>query len=115
MFLLAIETDLSRDQDDELTAQFYKVAPYWKSPDEGSSTTLVAALDPALNGELLPSTHFRNLSHVQLTLLAAEVGGLYLSDCQFAEPFAHARDPVAADRLWKLSEELVGEKFSLES
>ncbi|KAK4034949.1 short-chain dehydrogenase [Parachaetomium inaequale] len=88
-----IETDLSRDQDDELTAQFYKVAPYWKSPDEGSSTTLVAALDPALN----------------------EVGGLYLSDCQFAEPFAHASDPVAADRLWKLSEELVGEKFSLES
>ncbi len=45
-----IITDLSRDQDDELTAQFYKVAKYWKSPDEGSSTTLVAALDPALNG-----------------------------------------------------------------
>jgi NAD(P)-dependent dehydrogenase (short-subunit alcohol dehydrogenase family) len=48
---LAIETDLSRDQDDELTAQFYKVAPYWKTVDEGSSTTLVAALDPALNGK----------------------------------------------------------------
>jgi NAD(P)-dependent dehydrogenase (short-subunit alcohol dehydrogenase family) len=48
---LAIETDLSRDQDDELTAQFYKVAPYWKTPDEGSSTTLVAAFDPALNGK----------------------------------------------------------------
>lgn len=50
MLSLAIETDLSRDQDDELTAQFYKVAPYWKTPDEGSSTTLIAALDPALNG-----------------------------------------------------------------
>jgi len=55
----AIETDLSRDQDDELTAQFYKVAPYWKTPDEGSSTTLVAALDPALNGELMASTTSR--------------------------------------------------------
>ncbi len=53
--IAAIETDLSRDQDDELTAQFYKVAPYWKTPDEGSSTTLVAALDPALNGELASS------------------------------------------------------------
>ncbi|KAK4234089.1 hypothetical protein C8A03DRAFT_47497 [Achaetomium macrosporum] len=88
-----IETDLSRDQDEELTAQFYKVAPYWKTPDEGTSTTLVAALDPALN----------------------EIKGVYLSDCQIAEPFAHANDPVAADRLWKLSEELVGEKFALEA
>jgi hypothetical protein len=43
-----------------------------------------------------------------------EVKGVYLSDCQLAEPFPHASDPVAADRLWKLSEELVGEKFSLE-
>ncbi|GAB1318319.1 Short-chain dehydrogenase/reductase-like protein [Madurella fahalii] len=87
-----IETDLSRDQDAELTAQFYKVAPYWKTPDEGTSTTLVAALDPALN----------------------DVKGLYLSDCQFKEPFGHAKDPFAAERLWKLSEELVGEKFSLD-
>ncbi|KAK4096127.1 NAD(P)-binding protein [Parathielavia hyrcaniae] len=87
-----IETDLSRDQDAELSAQFYKVAPYWKTPDEGSSTTLVAALDPALN----------------------DVKGLYLSDCQFAEPFPHASDAVSAGRLWKLSEELVGEKFSLD-
>ncbi|KAL2022172.1 hypothetical protein VTK56DRAFT_6001 [Thermocarpiscus australiensis] len=89
----SIETDLGRDQDAELTAQFYKVAPYWKTLDEGSSTTLVAALDPALN----------------------EAKGLYLTDCQITEPSPHAKDPVAADRLWKLSEELVGEKFSLEA
>ncbi|KAK3933584.1 hypothetical protein QBC46DRAFT_275482, partial [Diplogelasinospora grovesii] len=64
-----------------------------KTVDEGCSTTLVAALDPALN----------------------EVKGLYLSDCQFTDPYAHANDPVAAERLWKLSEELVGEKFTLEA
>ncbi|KAK4652510.1 hypothetical protein QC762_502530 [Podospora pseudocomata] len=87
----SILTDLSRDQDEELAAQFYKVAPYWKSPDEGSSTTLVAALDPALN----------------------DTKGLYLVDCQFTEPHHHAKDPVAAERLWRLSEELVGEKFAL--
>ncbi|KAK0724459.1 hypothetical protein B0H67DRAFT_641000 [Lasiosphaeris hirsuta] len=88
-----IETDLSRNQDDELTAQFYKVAKFWKTADQGSSTTLVAAVDPALN----------------------EIKGLYLSDCQIAEPFPHASDPTAADRLWKLSEELVGEQFDLEA
>jgi hypothetical protein len=52
--------------------------------------------------------------NIQLTLRPIDAKGLYLSDCKFAEPFAHASDPVAADRLWKLSEELVGEKFSLE-
>ncbi|KAK4222383.1 hypothetical protein QBC38DRAFT_490002 [Podospora fimiseda] len=89
----SIETDLSRDQDDELSHQFYSVAKYWKTPDEGSSTTLVAALDPALN----------------------ETKGLYLVDCQIAEAYYHATDPVAADRLWKLSEELVGDKFELKA
>ncbi|KAK3385649.1 hypothetical protein B0H63DRAFT_186211 [Podospora didyma] len=87
-----IETGLSRNQDEEVSAQFYKVAMYWKSLDEGSSTTLVAALDPALN----------------------EIKGLYIADCQIADPYPHAKDPVAADKLWKLSEELVGETFPLE-
>ncbi|AEO58418.1 hypothetical protein MYCTH_2305728 [Thermothelomyces thermophilus ATCC 42464] len=87
----SIVTELSREQDDELNAEFHKLIKYWKTPDEGSSTTLVAALDPALN----------------------EVKGFYLSDCQYTEPSAHAKDAAAADRLWKLSEELVGEKFSI--
>lgn len=46
---------------------------------------------------------------------SVEVKGLYLSDCQITEPTPHASDPVAADRLWKLSEELVGQKFPLEA
>ncbi|KAK1760254.1 hypothetical protein QBC47DRAFT_290421 [Echria macrotheca] len=89
----SIETELSRNQDEELNAQFLKVAPYWKTLDEGCSTTLVAALDPALN----------------------EPKGLYLDNCQFKDPYPHASDPVAAERLWKLSEELVGQKFDLEA
>lgn len=89
----SIETDLSRDQDEELASQFYKVAAYWKSPDEGSSTTLVAALDPVLN----------------------ESKALYLVDCQIAEAYPHAKDPLAAERLWKLSEEMVGQTFSLQA
>jgi hypothetical protein len=54
MYLPAIQTDLIRHQADELAAQIaaqiYKTTTHWKSHDEGSSTTLVAALDPALDG-----------------------------------------------------------------
>ncbi|KAL2260850.1 hypothetical protein VTK26DRAFT_5032 [Humicola hyalothermophila] len=89
----SIETDLSRDQDAELSAQFSKIVSYWKTPDEGTSTTLVAALDPALN----------------------DIKGLYLSDCQFKDPFDHAKDSVAAEKLWKLSERLVNQEFPLTS
>ena len=49
-----------------------------------------------------------------------EHGGLYLEDCHIAEPAtpgadggveSYAVDEAAADRLWKLSEELVGQAF----
>lgn len=36
-----------------------------------------------------------------------------MADCQRAEAAVHATDPVAAERLWELSEKLVGQKFSL--
>ena len=34
-----------------MAKEFRSVALYWKSENEGSSTTLVAALDPALTGK----------------------------------------------------------------
>jgi len=52
------------------------------------------------------------IKHRRLTL-CTDIKGLYLSDCQFAEPAAHATDTIAAERLWKLSEQLVGEEFIL--
>ncbi|EAA30420.1 NAD(P)-binding protein [Neurospora crassa] len=87
-----IETELGRDQDPEVKQEFHKIEAYWKSLDEGCATTMVAALDPALD----------------------ETKGLYLVDCQISDPHPHAQDEVAAERLWKLSEEIVGEKFTLE-
>ncbi|KAK7958000.1 Short-chain dehydrogenase/reductase SDR [Apiospora saccharicola] len=85
----SMDTHLGRDHDPEMAEAISKTATYWKSLDEGSATTLVAALDPALNDSNEP----------------------YLSDCQFAEPAAWAKDAEAAEKLWKLSEELIGEKF----
>lgn len=58
----------------------------WINQDQGTATILVGALDPKL----------ALVGHDQA----------YLSDCQVAEPAAHARSPDMAERLWTLSEEL---------
>lgn len=65
-----------------------------KTLEQGSSTTLVAALDPKLD---------------------KPGNGYFLTDCQVgtappAPPYA--TDEAEADKLWQLSEELVGEKFA---
>lgn len=46
-----MDTHLGRDHDPEMAEAISKTATYWKTLDEGSATTLVAALDPALNGK----------------------------------------------------------------
>lgn len=58
----------------------------WITPDQGTATILVAALDPALDG-----THIENI---------------YLDACQFKQAASHARDERLARRLWELSERL---------
>jgi NAD(P)-dependent dehydrogenase (short-subunit alcohol dehydrogenase family) len=64
-----------------------------KTQSQGSATTLVAALDPAIE----------------------ERSGAYLVDCKVdhEDPWAeYAKGQENAERLWGLSEELVGEKFA---
>ncbi|KAI4728931.1 NAD(P)-binding protein [Aureobasidium sp. EXF-10728] len=82
----AIQTDLSRSLSPQDAAFLEKIVDgKWITLDQGTSTILVAALDPAL-------------SNPQKSM--------YLSDCQFtdAEPYAHDLD--IANRLWTLSEKL---------
>lgn len=89
-----IQTNLFRHMDKTHTSELVaraKVSGFaFKNLEQGSSTTLVAALDP-------------NLSSTE---------GVYLADCQIAEAAAWAHNPDYADRLWNLSEELVKEHFS---
>lgn len=78
----------------------------WKTPSQGAATSLVAAFDPKLK----------------------EVNGTYLVDCQiapvketgpspgksmaeltFVAPYS--LDPIRAERLWHMTEDIVGEKF----
>ena len=50
--ILGVTSELGRDHDEETAAAIEQTSAYWKTPDEGSSTTLVAALDPKLNGKV---------------------------------------------------------------
>lgn len=91
-----IKTELGRNNTDELKEQIKMMVEtgviVWKTLGAGASTSLVAATDPKLG----PCEE------------------AYLADCQLSEK-AHprAKDPKEAEKLWKYSEELVGQKFEL--
>ena len=95
----SIPTELQRNSDKKMLDEARKRAAQEsflvvKTLDQGSSTTLAAALDPSLkNGP------------------AADGKGVYMDNCQIADPAPWASDPAAAARLWTLSEKLVGQTF----
>ncbi|KAI1162735.1 hypothetical protein F5B18DRAFT_622699 [Nemania serpens] len=64
--------------------------PRFKTYEQIGATPLTAALDPAI---------------------AAQAPG-YLMNNHIAEPADHAKDPALAGKLWELSENLVGQKFT---
>ncbi|KAJ9610813.1 hypothetical protein H2200_005590 [Cladophialophora chaetospira] len=62
-----------------------------KSMAQGIATTLVAALDPRIEGQ----------------------SGWYMADCQPQRTYEYAESLEGAEKLWRLSEQLVGEKFDI--
>ncbi|RYP43702.1 hypothetical protein DL768_009763 [Monosporascus sp. mg162] len=88
----SVTTHLGRQHDEETANAISKVSDYWMTVDEGAATSLVAALDPKLS----------------------DCRGLYMSNCQFSDAADFAKDYEIATRLWHLSEELIGEKFTIE-
>jgi NAD(P)-dependent dehydrogenase (short-subunit alcohol dehydrogenase family) len=70
-----------------------------KTIPQGAATSVWGAVSPELDGK----------------------GGLFLTDCQIAPPgtgdrvgyMPYAVDPANAERLWSLSEQMVGERFDL--
>ncbi|KAH7309651.1 putative short-chain dehydrogenase [Stachybotrys elegans] len=71
---------------------------HFKTQGAGASTNLVAALDPQLSGYEQKEN--------------AENYGAYLADCQICEAARpEAISSEQAEKLWKLSEELVHQKF----
>jgi NAD(P)-dependent dehydrogenase (short-subunit alcohol dehydrogenase family) len=97
----AIRTPLQRHLTDEEMREYgwidergEVIAPYFKTPEQGAATQTWAATSPGLKG----------------------MGGLYLADCDVTEVSAdrddavrpYAIDPVAAERLWRLSAAMTG-------
>jgi NAD(P)-dependent dehydrogenase (short-subunit alcohol dehydrogenase family) len=94
-----ILTELGRHSDpatmEAALDRYRSMGMVFKTLAAGAATTLVAALDP----KLPPADK--------------DGKGVYMEDCQIAETKSWATDPVAAEKLWSVSEELVGEKFPL--
>ncbi|KAI5461789.1 hypothetical protein BGZ63DRAFT_355724 [Mariannaea sp. PMI_226] len=97
-----IKTELGRDFPAERLASVQalhdKGVFFYRTLGAGASTSLVAAVDPKIG---LPETNEKSENH-----------GAYLADCQISDA-AHPRAVSSneAERLWKLSEELVKQEF----
>lgn len=88
----------------------------WKTLEQGTSTTLVAALDPALKGKYisLHSVHLllpNSQPPLNNTNTPSAHSGTFLSDCQIFKTADYTTNPQYAEKLWTLSEKIVGEKF----
>jgi len=101
-----IQTELSRYAAPETLAAIQQMLRDGmfdiKTLGAGSATTLVAGTDPALG---MPETRPKD---------GHENYGVYLIDCQISDKAnARAVSGNEAEKLWKLSEELVKQKFTL--
>lgn len=84
--------------------------PPEKTLEEGSSTTLVAALDPELDSEF--SSPITGPSMRGAHYSCTGVSGAYLADCNPTKALDYACSQSNADELWALSEKIVGQEFS---
>jgi NAD(P)-dependent dehydrogenase (short-subunit alcohol dehydrogenase family) len=86
----AVATRLGRGQGafSELASRLLGL--FMKSPEQGAETSIHLASAPALEG----------------------VTGRYFADQKEKEPMPHARDEAAAKRLWQISEELTGFRYT---
>ncbi|CAG8979492.1 hypothetical protein HYALB_00011896 [Hymenoscyphus albidus] len=85
----SIWTNLARNLDEEGKDVVKNTSKVWKTGDQGAATGLVAGLYPRLG----------------------ETEEVYMSDCQFAKAASFATDVSITERLWEVSEELVGQRF----
>ena len=94
----SIKSPLQRHMNDEVRQGAYAAAyensysfkpPMPKTLQQGCATQLRAALDPTLIAD----------------------SGAYLDDCQVIEYHEHVEAYPATERVWRLSEDLVGEQF----
>jgi hypothetical protein len=80
------------------------------TPAEGTATQVAAAFDPSLE-----STHFTTFQTSNaVTNIVSGSNGAFLENCkpsQIKPEWSWASGKENADKLWTLSEEMVGQKF----
>ncbi|KAL9030778.1 MAG: hypothetical protein Q9196_001128 [Gyalolechia fulgens] len=94
--LMSLNWTEQMDRDLGYTDYWHGFDHLLKNASEGASTHVYAAFEPSLQGH----------------------NGAYLADNRVHPSeriLPWARDPVSAERLWRLSEELVGQKFGFEN
>jgi hypothetical protein len=86
--------------------------PPRKTPQQGCSTTIRAAIDPNLSSQYFPHT----LAKESHTDRIAVEGSIFLSDTQVTLNSkviaSYSLDKKNAERCWRLSEELIGQKMA---
>jgi hypothetical protein len=87
------------------------------TPEVGANTHVYAAFDPEVVGKPSIVFLFRLDGDDRSPLTAAAHNGGYLQSCRVSDPWTDTVRPWAtssleAERLWKLSEKLVGQEFS---
>ncbi|KAJ7207003.1 hypothetical protein B0H12DRAFT_440247 [Mycena haematopus] len=82
----------------------------WKTIPQGAATTIAAAFDPRISGMFSFDLSALVVPHHSLI---ADKPGSYLDDSQIANEAvaAHSSDPTNAERLWTVTEKIIGEKF----
>ncbi|OKL56783.1 hypothetical protein UA08_07814 [Talaromyces atroroseus] len=83
----------------------------WRTLSQGAATLIVAAYDLSIEGKQTPSSH--SDTSIEFNGEPIESNGSYLVNNQIHDDDAaeYAVDPKNAERLWTVSEELVGQKF----
>lgn len=85
-----------------------------KPLEAGCSTALVAALDPALKSITPPPWKAVKSDLLTIFILLGQSGAFLRDGNVVTDPLKpHASDPKAAEGLWSLSEQIIGEKFNL--
>lgn len=77
---------------------------------EGTATQVAAAFDPSLESKCFARLHGDNL----VTNIISGSNGAFLENCkpsQINPEWSWASGKENADKLWALSEEMVGQKF----
>ncbi len=104
-------TGLVRAVDEKILKGMLRGIPSsdWKTMDQGAATFVVAGFDPKLS--CMSFIRFGIESESTNTVNDLAEDGVYLHDCQIKRPSKWALNPGKAEELWRMSEDLVGEKF----